>query len=284
MVVMRNQRIGIFFLSLMALLMMIMGFAVHGAASESTKITHPQNKALLEEAIQNKDFDRAEKYKAIIKDGEWALNDEFTIEKGYQIGSIGGVIVFASTFFVYGFVTKRISEKRGVELGSSILFLVSSTVGIIFIITYEVIAGIFHSHLTSNMVDITIVVSNAITLTFVFYMYILLDKRLANFHNVKDKDHQRYLKSLELENKTWSQVFQSLVFAIIFLFFGIYVASFINAQVSFQLSNQAYVTWLVYQSYVAGLILFGIIFGILGRVLWYLGKLSELLSNNINQL
>lgn len=213
---MKNQQIGIFFLSLMALLMMIMGFVVHGAASESTKITYPQNQELLEEAIQNKDFDHVARYKANVKTSEWALNDEFTREKGYQIGSIGGVIVFASTFFMYSFVKKRISEKRGIELGSSILFLVSSSVGIIFIITYMTIASIFHSHLTNSMADIVIAVSNAMTLTFVFYMYVLLDKRLTNFYNVKDKDHPRYLKSLELENKTWSQVFHSLVFAIIF--------------------------------------------------------------------
>ncbi len=279
-----KKQVGIIFLLLYAFFAIFIQFVYHGAASEIGDTQYNELLKLYDDATKKGIHDIALQYEIRAKSWFWATQDNYNSKDGIVSGVIGGVALVPLIYVIY-LRCELISKRQNADIWNPLLFLFCTlSLGAYFLV-YEIVAWLTDYHLTYSPVDLTIGFAYSTLLLGMIYLHLMLARRKESFEKAKsavqkEKNCSDYGKSIDLENKTWTQILQSAVFSTMLLLGSVLITLLTNTtelKDLFALHNAVF--FVTYQIVVVILFFTGIFFGIFMRILLYLGNLSDILKN-----
>jgi hypothetical protein len=247
---------------------------------------------LVELAKQHQDHEKEFQYAKALNGYENVLKQEdgqiLSLSEATHIGIFAGFIFSGMVYGVYH-ITERISKETHPYIWNPKILLTSCITVILHFFIYELFVSFTHPHLATSVIDLAVAFYLSIPIPIIISLHLVLQKRIKVFETrpvvtpgesnekIKEKG-DNYRHSIELEHKTWTQLLQSSVFGILFIVGGILLSFMTNIQDLKDLSSMdGGIKAIVFQIFLIALWFFVGFFGILLRILRYLGDLSELL-------
>lgn len=281
---------GVFFLLCYAFGTMFLMFFGHAVMADMVNEQQKEIEELLELA-KDTHFDEKifqyEKSLMWIKNAQQKEIEPLHLGDSVYVGIFGGLIFSTLTYCVYLY-TEKVSKSRHPHIWNPTILLTSFITVLLFFAVFYGMSSWKHPHLATSVFDYAVGIYFTFPIPIMISLHIILQKRIKIFEkksvpsdnlNISEKgEWKNYRASVDMEHKTWIQILQSSVFGLLFIIGGVMLTVLSDSQDLKEMSSlQGGFNIMMYQVILLALWFFAGFFGVLLRILRYLGDLSEFL-------